>query len=88
MTADAITQRRLRARAMINSTYDTKDCAEYNDFRELLARTDLDGVAIAAGGSLLHEPLQHRAHIFRRALQMRLAHQLAGRETQRLLQAA
>lgn len=44
---DVDAEHRLHAKAMINSTYDTKDCAEYNDFRDLLAREDLDGVSIA-----------------------------------------
>ncbi len=38
---------RNRARDMVNKTYDTKECATYNDFRELLARTDLDAVCIS-----------------------------------------
>jgi predicted dehydrogenase len=33
---------------VVDSHYGNKDCALYNDFRELLARTDIDGVVMAA----------------------------------------
>ncbi|MHC4397120.1 MAG: Gfo/Idh/MocA family protein [Planctomycetota bacterium] len=36
-----------RARDIINKDYDSGDCAAYNDFRELLARKDIDAVVIA-----------------------------------------
>jgi len=35
-----------RAQAMVNRQYGTKDCTTYNDFRELLAREDIDAVTI------------------------------------------
>ena len=38
---------RLEAKKIIDRKYDNSDCADYNDFRELLARTDLDAVSIA-----------------------------------------
>ena len=38
---------RERARGMVNERYGNQDCAGYNDFRELLARDDLDAVSIA-----------------------------------------
>ena len=38
---------RLRAQDMVNSKYGKKDCASYNDYRELLARDDIDAVMIA-----------------------------------------
>jgi predicted dehydrogenase len=38
---------RNNACVMINESYQTKDCATYNDFRELLERTDLDTVSLA-----------------------------------------
>ena len=40
--------RRRRAMDTVNSKYGNKDCAEYNDFRELLARDDIDAVMVAA----------------------------------------
>ena len=39
--------RRLRAKDLVDERYGNEDCAGYNDFRELLARTDLDAVSIA-----------------------------------------
>jgi len=36
-----------RAKGLVDERYDNEDCAGYNDFRELLARTDLDAVSIA-----------------------------------------
>lgn len=44
---DVDTAHRERAIGLVNEKYGTKDCAEYNDFRELLARQDLDTVALA-----------------------------------------
>ena len=38
---------RLNAKKTINERYKNQDCADYNDFRELLERTDLDAVSIA-----------------------------------------
>ncbi len=38
---------RENAMSIINGTYGNKDCKGYNDFREMLERTDLDGVSIA-----------------------------------------
>jgi len=38
---------RLNAKKMIDARYKNEDCADYNDFRELLARGDLDAVSIA-----------------------------------------
>jgi len=38
---------RERARGMVNERYGDEGCADYNDFRELLARDDLDAVSIA-----------------------------------------
>ncbi len=35
------------ARDIVNTTYETADCADFNDFRELLERADLDVVSIA-----------------------------------------
>jgi predicted dehydrogenase len=44
---DVDTKRRMKARDMVNVRYSNKDCAAYNDFRELLARDDIDAVMIA-----------------------------------------
>ncbi len=38
---------RQRAQGMANAKYGDKSCAAYNDFRELLARQDIDAVVIA-----------------------------------------
>lgn len=38
---------RANAKTAVDGTYGNQDCTEYNDFRELLARTDLDCVSIA-----------------------------------------
>jgi predicted dehydrogenase len=38
---------RERAKTMVNSAYENEDCADYNDFRELLDRPDLDALSIA-----------------------------------------
>ncbi len=38
---------RRRAKKMIDDHYGTGDCAAYNDFRDLLARTDLDAACLA-----------------------------------------
>ncbi|MBI1390028.1 MAG: twin-arginine translocation signal domain-containing protein [bacterium] len=38
---------RENARQTVNSRYESDDCATYDDFRELLARGDLDAVSIA-----------------------------------------
>src|SRR5437868_14749579 len=35
------------SKANINKKYENNDCQTYNDFRELLARTDIDAVHIA-----------------------------------------
>ena len=42
-------QRRAAARDLVNNHYGNKDCAAYVDFRELLARSDIDAVLIATG---------------------------------------
>ena len=38
---------RLDAQQLVNRAYESEGCAEYNDFRELLSRDDLDCVSIA-----------------------------------------
>ena len=44
---DVDTKHRIRAKNTVDSAYDNKDCSAYNDFREILARDDLDTVLIA-----------------------------------------
>ena len=45
-----VNARRVEAsRNQVNQRYENKDCATYRDFRELLARKDIDAVLIATG---------------------------------------
>ncbi len=44
---DVDTAHRNRARDTVNERYGNKDCATYNDFREVLARNDLDAISLA-----------------------------------------
>lgn len=44
---DVHSGRRAQARQMVDEFYGNTDCAEYTDFRELLARDDIDTVLIA-----------------------------------------
>ncbi|TFG47060.1 MAG: Gfo/Idh/MocA family oxidoreductase, partial [Candidatus Brocadiia bacterium] len=44
---DVDPQRRDRARKMVNENYQNQDCAAYSDFREILARSDIDAVMIS-----------------------------------------
>ncbi len=44
---DVDTAHRNRARDSINEKYGNKDCATYNDFREVLARNDIDAISLA-----------------------------------------
>jgi predicted dehydrogenase len=41
--------RRENGRSLVNQRYGNQDCAVYGDFRELLARKDIDAVLIATG---------------------------------------
>ena len=47
--SDARADRLASAKAMIDAHYGTKDCAVFPDFRDLLARPDIDAVLIATG---------------------------------------
>lgn len=47
--ADVQKGRRDAAKQMVDARYGTADCAAYRDFRELLARPDIDAVMIATG---------------------------------------
>jgi len=44
---DVYADRRKKAAAMVNAEYGNRDCAAYNDFREITARRDIDAVSIA-----------------------------------------
>ncbi len=44
---DVDTTRRTDAKQRVDKTYGNSDCAAYNDFRELIARKDIDAVCIA-----------------------------------------
>ncbi len=44
---DVDSNHRNSARDTVNTRYDNEDCAAYNDFRDLLARDDIDAVSIA-----------------------------------------
>ena len=46
---DAQKDRLLAGKAQVDEHYGNKDCATYSDFREMLARDDLDAVYIATG---------------------------------------
>ncbi|MEI7899716.1 MAG: Gfo/Idh/MocA family oxidoreductase [bacterium] len=46
---DVRADNRERAKNRVNQQYGNKECAEYTDFRELLARPDIDAVLIATG---------------------------------------
>lgn len=47
--ADVQRDRRNSAKAFVDKTHGANDCAVYRDFRELLARDDIDAVLIATG---------------------------------------
>ncbi len=55
-TCDPFKSRRERGAKLVDETYQTAGCASYGDFRELLARKDLDCVEIATG-DYWHVPL-------------------------------
>ena len=44
---DVDTKRRDAAKKKVDKHYDNTDCVTYNDFRELIARKDIDAVCIA-----------------------------------------
>ncbi len=48
---DARADRRERTKKMVDDRYGNQDCAEYRDFRDLLARDDLDAVLITTGSN-------------------------------------
>ena len=47
--SDVQADRRAAGKALVDSHYGTKDCVLYRDFRELLARDDIDTVLVATG---------------------------------------
>jgi len=44
---DVDTRNRNNARDRVNKKYGNRDCAAYNDFRDIIARSDIDAVSIA-----------------------------------------
>ena len=48
-TCDVRADRRQGIKDVVDQKYGNKDCAMYRDFRELLARTDIDAVLITTG---------------------------------------
>src|SRR5512140_3835970 len=46
---DAFRSRRENARGLVNQRYGNQDCKAYANFRELLARPDIDAVLVATG---------------------------------------
>jgi len=46
---DVDTDRRSKAKSLVDAHYGNTDCAAYSDFRELLARSDIGAVLIATG---------------------------------------
>jgi predicted dehydrogenase len=48
-TCDVQASMRASVKALADETYGTRDCTAYHDFRELLARPDLDAVLISTG---------------------------------------
>lgn len=46
---DVNSERRERAKATVDAFYGNRDCTAYRDFRELLARPDIDALYIATG---------------------------------------
>ena len=45
-TCDPVTEHRERARTIVNQHYKNEDCKSYNDFRDVLSRSDIDAVLI------------------------------------------
>ena len=46
---DVVEERRQKAKGVVDQRYGSKDCAAYNDFRDVLARKDINAVSIVAG---------------------------------------
>src|SRR5215218_2769151 len=65
---DVREESRNRAKELVDARNGDKNCASYNDFRELLARNDIDAVNIAPGERwhtlMSIEAARRRKHIF------------------------
>lgn len=61
------TQRR-NGKAVVDAFYSNKDCAAYNDFRELVSRTDIDAIQITTPDHwhplIAVAAAQHRKHMY------------------------
>ena len=57
---DVRKQNREQAKAMVDKHYGSKDCAIYTDFRDLLARGDIDAI-VTAPGDRWHTPISAMA---------------------------
>jgi predicted dehydrogenase len=59
---------RLKARGVVHESYGTNDCALYNDFRELIARPDIDVVQVTTPDHwhplIGLEAVRHRKHMY------------------------
>ncbi|HSV74477.1 MAG TPA: Gfo/Idh/MocA family oxidoreductase [Chthonomonadales bacterium] len=85
---DVNAQRLGNARNLVNQRYGNQDCAAYRDFRELLARKDIDAVLIATGDRW-HSPITAAAaragkHAFcEKPISLTIAEAIQLRETVR-----
>jgi predicted dehydrogenase len=82
---DVRRQNRDNAARLVNEAYGAKDCATYNDYRELLARPDIDGIVLAVPDhwhALIGiEAARRRKHVYyEKPLSMSVAESQAVRE--------
>ena len=63
---DVDSRRLIQARDIVNAQYGNSDCAAYGDYRELLARDDIDAVLIASpeqANRMLTRPMLSPWHV-------------------------